>query len=75
MKPEDRAQELELIEWEQRQKHAILPEPAAESATHYRDPHCGEEIPEARRKAWPGVQFCAACQTRREKARGRYGAN
>ena len=31
---------------------------------------CGEEIPQARRQALPGVQFCAACQARREKRKG-----
>jgi phage/conjugal plasmid C-4 type zinc finger TraR family protein len=30
---------------------------------------CGEEIPEARRKAVPGVRRCVACQT---EADGRY---
>ncbi len=75
MKPEDFAQELELKEWVARQASGRLSEPSVESATHCRELSCGEEIPEARREAWPGVQFCAACQTRREKARGRYGAN
>lgn len=28
---------------------------------------CGEEIPEARRKAINGVRFCVACQTERDK--------
>ena len=28
---------------------------------------CGEEIPDARRQKVPGVQFCVACQARREK--------
>ena len=27
---------------------------------------CGESIPQARRRALPGCQFCVACQTRRE---------
>lgn len=67
MKPEDFAQELELKEWEARQASGRLPEPVAESATHCRDPHCGDEIPEARRKAWPGVQFCVGCQELNEQ--------
>ena len=29
---------------------------------------CGEPIPEARREAQPGCQFCVACQARIEKA-------
>jgi len=28
---------------------------------------CGEDIPEARRKALPGVRFCIACQSERDK--------
>ena len=28
---------------------------------------CGEEIPDDRRELLPGVQFCVACQARREK--------
>jgi phage/conjugal plasmid C-4 type zinc finger TraR family protein len=28
---------------------------------------CGEPIPEARRKALPGVQYCIACQTALDK--------
>ncbi len=29
---------------------------------------CGEAIPEARRKAMPGVRLCLACQEERDKA-------
>ena len=29
---------------------------------------CDAEIPEARRKAVPGVRLCVACQTERDKA-------
>jgi len=28
---------------------------------------CGEEIPEARRQAMPGVRYCVRCQTQLEK--------
>ncbi|HEU0277798.1 MAG TPA: DksA/TraR family C4-type zinc finger protein [Rhodanobacteraceae bacterium] len=34
--------------------------------THCED--CGEPIPEARRKAVPGVRLCVACQTERDRA-------
>lgn len=71
MKPEDRAQELELLEWEQRHKQAILPKPAKPSATHCQAPLCGEEIPEARRLAVPGVQFCIDCQKWHEFMKGK----
>lgn len=30
---------------------------------------CGEDIPEARRKAVPGVRFCVACQAAKDKVR------
>lgn len=29
---------------------------------------CGEDIPEGRRRALPGVQTCVACQAKRETA-------
>ena len=28
---------------------------------------CGEDIPEARRRALPGVRTCVACQSKRDK--------
>jgi RNA polymerase-binding transcription factor DksA len=62
VKPEDRAQELELIEWEGRQKQAILPPPIKESAKRCVAPGCGQRISKARQKAVPGVQFCVECQ-------------
>lgn len=40
-----------------------LPEGA--SATHCRE--CGEAIPEARRRAVPGVSLCVCCQAGLEK--------
>lgn len=58
MKPEDQAQAFELAEWEHTQQRAIQPRPSKPSATHCIDPLCGEEIPEARRLAQPGVQLC-----------------
>lgn len=67
MKPEDFAQQIELKEWEARQQAARLPEPTKESATHCRMHGCGEPIPQARREAVPGVQFCAECQAHRER--------
>ncbi|ADE10461.1 TraR/DksA C4-type zinc finger protein [Sideroxydans lithotrophicus] len=66
MRPEDRAQELELNEWEARQQAAIQPEPTRESAKWCKAAGCGERIPEDRRNAVPGVQFCIECQERNE---------
>lgn len=39
--------------------------PEGESLTHCEE--CGVEIPEARRKAVPGVRYCVGCQSDREK--------
>ncbi len=62
MKPEDRAQELELEEWQRNQQRAIQPKPTRESAKWCKGVGCGERIPEARRKAVPGVEYCIECQ-------------
>lgn len=39
--------------------------PQGEGLTHCQE--CEEEIPEARRKAMPGVRHCITCQAEREK--------
>ena len=39
--------------------------PKGESLTHCVE--CGDAIPEARRKAVPGVRLCIPCQTERDK--------
>jgi phage/conjugal plasmid C-4 type zinc finger TraR family protein len=36
---------------------------------------CGEEIPEARRKALPGTRTCVACQSGRDRTIRRAGIN
>jgi phage/conjugal plasmid C-4 type zinc finger TraR family protein len=38
--------------------------PAGEGTTHCIE--CGDEIPEARRKALPGARTCVACQSGRD---------
>ena len=38
--------------------------PAGESAEHCEE--CGEDIPEGRRRALPGVRTCVACQAERD---------
>lgn len=40
---------------------ATLPDPTKASAEFCQDDDCGEEIPEGRRKALPGVQYCVFC--------------
>lgn len=42
-----------------------------ESLTHCDE--CDEPIPEARRKAVPGVRYCIACQTALDKAKQQSG--
>lgn len=39
--------------------------PEGESLTHCEE--CEAEIPEARRRALPGVRYCVRCQSEREK--------
>ncbi|UFS72261.1 DksA/TraR family C4-type zinc finger protein [Geomonas sp. RF6] len=39
--------------------------PVGESLTHCQE--CDASIPEARRKAMPGVRYCVACQSELEK--------
>ncbi|SMF61609.1 DksA/TraR family C4-type zinc finger protein [Allosphingosinicella indica] len=36
---------------------------------------CGEDIPEARRKALPGVRTCVACQSERDRTKVSAGIN
>ena len=45
--------------------------PAGESLTHCAD--CEEEIPEARRRAVPGVKLCIDCMAERDGARAARG--
>ncbi len=37
------------------------------SAKWCEGPHCGDRIPDERRRAIPGVRLCAECQTEKEK--------
>ncbi len=39
--------------------------PVGESLTHCEE--CGDDIPEARREAMPGVRYCVKCQSELEK--------
>lgn len=45
--------------------------PLGSSAGFCQTADCEVPIPEARRRAVPGVQLCSQCQTRREKRGGR----
>lgn len=61
----DRAQDLELAEYERNQAKAIMDPPAAPSKTACVD--CGDEIPQARRLASLGCTRCVDCQTEMER--------
>lgn len=67
MTDDELAQERELAEWERNQRKGIMTLPVAPSAKYCTDTSCGDEIPEARRQAIPGVLYCAGCQGRREQ--------
>ncbi|HEU0283264.1 MAG TPA: TraR/DksA C4-type zinc finger protein [Gallionella sp.] len=69
--PADRAQEIELDEYQRNQAKAILPAPERPSAKWCAAPGCGDRIPDARRKAVPGVQFCVECQEFNEWMEGK----
>lgn len=59
----DRAQALELAEWEWRQHRPEQPDPALWDALSARQcVGCLATIPEARRRVVPGVQLCVSCQ-------------
>ena len=75
MKPEDRAQELELEEWEANQKKGRLPKSTKASAMVCTEPGCGQRIPDERRKAVPGVQLCIECQEWQEYMEGRHASS
>lgn len=45
--------------------HARARLPKGESLTHCAE--CGEQIPEKRRKAVPGVKLCVPCQSARDE--------
>jgi len=47
--------------------------PAGEGATHCEE--CGEEIPQARRRAIPGARTCVSCQTGRDSRTVAAGIN
>ena len=54
-------------------KRARARMPAGEAETHC--VQCGEEIPEARRRAMPGARACIVCQSARDGAPATGGIN
>ena len=71
----DRAQEREAQMLadalrDQARRSGLAGKTSADSAEYCQARGCGEEIPDARRQKVPGVQFCVACQARREKRKG-----
>ena len=68
----DRAQEREAQMLadalrDQARRSGLAGKTSADSAEFCQARGCGEEIPDARRQKVPGVQFCVACEARREK--------
>lgn len=51
---------------EQARRAGLEGKTVADSATHCAV--CGDEIPQGRREAYPGVQTCAPCKTELERA-------
>ncbi|MDT7951320.1 MAG: DksA/TraR family C4-type zinc finger protein, partial [Acetobacteraceae bacterium] len=47
--------------------------PTGEAREHCDE--CGEAIPEARRRAVPGVRTCVACQSERDRRPAAFGIN
>jgi len=47
--------------------------PTGEGETHCLE--CGDEIPEARRRAMPGVRTCIRCQSERDRRPVNFGFN
>ncbi|WP_417621695.1 DksA/TraR family C4-type zinc finger protein [Parasphingorhabdus sp.] len=54
-------------------KRARADMPSGEAAKYCAE--CGEEIPEARRRALPGTRTCVACQSARDANRASAGIN
>ena len=54
-------------------KRARSSQPRGESLEHCAE--CGEDIPEPRRKAVPGVRLCVECQAARDNQRRPAGFN
>jgi len=54
-------------------KRARARMPTGEGESHCVE--CGEEIPEARRRALPGVRTCIACQSARDRRPANIGFN
>lgn len=55
---------------DQARRAGLAGKTVADSATYCEGRGCGQEIPEARRRAVPGCQLCVACQGKREKKKG-----
>ena len=63
----DQASDTEQLFRDQALRAAAAQMPRGVSASHCRAPDCGVEIPERRRRALPGVEFCIDCQQLKER--------
>lgn len=53
---------------DQARRAGLVGRTASDSAEFCQARGCGEEIPEARRRASPGCKYCLACQAQIEKS-------
>ncbi len=67
----DRAQQIEEAQRDDalRQQRRAGAHLSLVSALFCQNSYCGEEIPEARREAIPGVQLCIDCQKLKERGK------
>lgn len=69
----DQAQAQELAEWRRNQALRATPDPAQwDLLSRQTCAGCATSIPEARRKAVPGVQLCVSCQAAAEHHQKQY---
>ena len=59
-------EQIEVSTQEAIERMRLRARPTGDSLTHCAD--CDEPIPEARRKAQPGVRLCIQCQTESDRA-------
>ncbi len=52
---------------DQARRAGLTGKTVADSAMHCQQHDCGAPIPEARRAALPGCQFCVDCQAKQER--------
>jgi phage/conjugal plasmid C-4 type zinc finger TraR family protein len=69
----DRAQAIDLAEWEARNMHRTQLPTDWEHLSLKWCAGCGQRIPDERRKAVPGAQLCVRCQADTEHFNQQHG--